>query len=188
MHVDIVCTLIIYTMATVAFYLLGAGILHRAGTIPVARDMIQVLSRIYTQTLGDWALWIFYLGAVITLYGTIFAATAAHSRMFADVVRMSGAYSRTDTVNRLRWRNRFVVILATVPAILYWFLASPVQMVVAGGVAQALMLPLIGIAAVYLRHTAVPSDIRPSTGTTALLWIATAVMTAFAAYYVATLL
>jgi Mn2+/Fe2+ NRAMP family transporter len=187
MHVDILCSLVIYTMATVAFYLLGAGILHRGGTTPAARDMIQVLSRIYTQTLGDWALWLFYLGAVVTLYGTIFAATAAHSRLFADVVRMTGAYARDDAVSRLRWRNRFVVILATVPAILYWFLASPVQMVVAGGVAQALMLPLIGVAAVYLRYTDVPPDIRPSTGTTVVLWIATAVMAAFALYYIVSL-
>jgi Mn2+/Fe2+ NRAMP family transporter len=187
MHVDILCTLFIYTMATVAFYLLGAGILHRAGTVPAARDMIQVLSRIYTQTLGDWALSVFYLGAVVTLYGTIFAATAAHSRMFADVVRMTGAYARDDAESRRRWRNRFVVILATIPAILYWFLASPVQMVVAGGVAQALMLPLIGIAAVYLRHTDMPPDIRPSLGTTVLLWTATAVMAGFALYYIATL-
>ena len=188
MHVDIVCSLVIYTMATVAFYLLGAGILHRAGTVPAARDTIQVLSSIYTQTLGEWALWIFYLGAVVTLYGTIFAATAAHSRLCADVMRMTGAYPREDAVSRSRWRNRFVVVLATVPAVLYWFLASPVQMVVAGGVAQALMLPLIGIAAIYLRHTDVPRDIRPSTGTTVLLWVATAVMAAFALYYVGTLI
>jgi Mn2+/Fe2+ NRAMP family transporter len=187
MHVDIVCSLIIYTMATVAFYLLGAAVLHRAGTVPAARDTIQVLSRIYTETLGGWALWIFYLGAVVTLYGTIFAATAAHSRLCSDVMRMAGAYARDDAASRARWRNRFVVVLATVPAILYWFLASPVQMVVAGGIAQALMLPLIGIAAMYLRHTEVPADIRPSSGTTVLLWIATAVMAAFAVYYVATL-
>ena len=31
MHVDIVCSLVIYTLATTAFYLLGAGVLHRMG-------------------------------------------------------------------------------------------------------------------------------------------------------------
>ena len=31
MHFDILCSLVIYTMATVAFYLLGAGVLHRMG-------------------------------------------------------------------------------------------------------------------------------------------------------------
>jgi manganese transport protein len=118
------------------------------------------------------------------LYGTIFASTAAHSRLCADVVRMTGGYPREDGGSRLKWRNRFVVILAGIPAILYWFFESPVQMVVAGGVAQALLLPLIGAAAVFLRHRHLPAEIRPSTGTTILLWVATAVMAGFALYYV----
>ena len=184
MHLDIACSLVIYTMATIAFYLLGAGVLHRLGTVPAARDMIPVLSQIYTYTLGDWALWVFYLGAVVTLYGTVFASTAAHSRLFADMVRMAGGYERDDAVSRARWRNRFVVVLAGVPALLYWFFESPVQMVVAGGVAQALLLPLIGLAAVYLRHKHLPAEISPAPATTALLWIATAVMAGFALYYV----
>jgi Mn2+/Fe2+ NRAMP family transporter len=185
MHLDIACSLVIYTMATIAFYLLGAGVLHRLGTVPAARDMIPVLSQIYTYTLGDWALWVFYLGAVVTLYGTVFASTAAHSRLFADMVRMAGGYERDDAVSRARWRNRFVVVLAGVPALLYWFFESPVQMVVAGGVAQALLLPLIGLAAVYLRHKHLPPEISPAPVTTVLLWIATAVMAGFALYYVA---
>ena len=80
----------IYTLATVAFYLLGAGVLHRMGSCRRERDTVAVLSQIYTQTLGDWALWLFYAGAVVTLYGTIFAATAAHSRLFADAMRIGG--------------------------------------------------------------------------------------------------
>jgi manganese transport protein len=184
MHLDILCSLVIYTMATIAFYLLGAGVLHRLGLVPAERDTIVVLSNIYTQTLGGWALWLFYAGAVITLYGTVFASTAAHARLFADLVRLLGIYHRDDGVSRLRWRNRFVVILSVVPVLLYWFLRSPVQMVVAGGVAQALMLPLIGASVIYLRHTHVPPELRPTVTTTVLLWISTAVMLAFALYYV----
>ena len=184
MHLDIVCSLAVYTMATLAFYLLGAGVLNRMGLVPVDRDMIVVLSNIYTQTLGAWTLWLFYLGAVITLYGTIFASTAAHARLFADAVRIAGGYARDDGASRLRWRNRFVVLLSVVPVTFYWFLRSPVQMVVAGGVAQALMLPLIGGAVIYLRHTRVPEDIRPAFGTTVLLWISSAVMLGFATYYI----
>ena len=77
-------------MATIAFYLLGAGVLHAMGLVPKGNDMIVVLSRIYTETLGPWALWVFYAGAIITLYGTIFAATAAHARIYADLARLLG--------------------------------------------------------------------------------------------------
>jgi manganese transport protein len=184
MHLDIACSLVIYTMATVAFYLLGAGVLNRMGLVPAERDTITVLSNIYTQTLGAWALWLFYLGAVVTLYGTVFASTAAHARLFADAVRIAGWYPREDAASRLRWRKRFVVVLSVVPVTFYWFLRSPVQMVVAGGVAQALMLPLIGGAVIYLRHTQLPDEIRPALGTTVLLWISSAVMLGFALYYV----
>lgn len=184
MHLDILCSLVIYTLATLAFYLLGASVLHRMGVMPADRDTIDVLSNIYTQTLGEWALWLFYLGAVVTLYGTIFASTAAHARLFADAVRIAGKYPRDDAKSRLRWRRRFVVALSVVPVLLYWFFRSPVQMVVVGGIAQALMLPLIGIAAIYLRHRRLPPDVQPTVATTILLWVSTAVMAAFAAYYV----
>jgi Mn2+/Fe2+ NRAMP family transporter len=185
MHFDILCSLVIYTLATVAFYLLGAAVLNRMGVIPAARDTVAVLSSIYTQTLGEWSLWVFYVGVVVTLYGTIFASTAAHSRMMADLVRVLGVYPREDAERRLQWRNRFVVVLAIVPVLLYWFFESPVRMVVAGGVAQALMLPLIGLAAIYVRHTQLPRELQPTLATTLMLWFSTAVMLGFALYYVA---
>jgi len=183
MHLDIACSLVIYTLATLAFYLLGAGVLHKAGLVPKASDMIVTLSRLYTDTLGGWALWLFYAGAVITLYGTIFASTAAHARVTADLVRMAGGFARADGAARGRWRDINTVILATLPAIFYWTIGSPVRMVVAGGLAQALMLPLIGAAAVYLRHRRVPKDLQPAPLTTAALWLSAIVMASAALYY-----
>ena len=70
---------------------------RRAASFRRSGDTIQVLSRHLHADLGDWALWLFYAGAVITLYGTIFASTAAHSRLFADAVRVGGGYERADT-------------------------------------------------------------------------------------------
>jgi len=183
MHVDIVASMVIYTLATLAFYLLGAGILHGMGIIPSARDMIPVLSNIYTQTLGPWALWVFYLGAIVTLYGTIFASTAAHSRIFADMCRLLGLFARDDAAARRRWRDRWVLVLTVLPVVLYFFLASPVKMVVAGGIAQALMLPLVGAGAVWLRHRRLPPELAPPAVVTIALWVAALAMAAMMAYY-----
>jgi Mn2+/Fe2+ NRAMP family transporter len=183
MHLDIVCSLVIYALATIAFYLLGAGVLHRLGLVPQGNATVTVLSRIYTDTLGQWALWLFYLGAVVTLYGTIFASTAAHSRLFADLMRVLGAFERSNMAQRLFWRQVFVVVLATTPAVFYWLFASPVKMVVAGGLAQTLMLPIIGLATLHLRHRRLPAALAPSAPTTAALWLSTAVMLAVAGYY-----
>jgi manganese transport protein len=176
MHTDIVASMIIYTVATVAFYLLGAGVLNGMGLVPKADDMISTLSNIYTQTLGPWSRWLFYAGAIITLYGTIFAATAANSRVFADMLRLMGAFSADDAAARARYRNLFVVLLTVVPVGLIFIFTDPVQMVRIGGIAQAMMLPVIGLGAVYLRHRHLPKDIQPSQWVTVGLWVATALI------------
>jgi manganese transport protein len=176
MHTDIVASMIIYTVATVAFYLLGAGVLNGMGLVPKADDMISTLSNIYTQTLGSWSRWLFYAGAIITLYGTIFAATAANSRVFADMLRLMGAFSADDAAARARYRNLFIVLLTVVPVGLIFIFTDPVHMVRIGGIAQAMMLPVIGLGAVYLRHRHLPKDIQPSQWVTVGLWVATALI------------
>jgi manganese transport protein len=183
MHVDIVVAMILYTAATVAFYLLGAGVLHGMGLVPASADMIPVLSNLYTQTLGGWALGVFYVGAIATLYGTVFAATAAHSRMFADMCRLIGRFEADDLPRRVAFRDRFVILLTLVPAALYFTLQSPVTMVMIGGIVQAVMLPVIGIGAIVLRHRRLPPEIAPSPLTTAALWVSTAVILVLMGYY-----
>lgn len=184
MHVDIACSMAVYTVATVAFYLLGAGVLHGRGTVPAAGDMIRILSQIYTGTLGEWAVWPFYAGAVATLYSTIFAATAAHARSFADLCRVMGFYAREDYAARLHYQRWFVVAFCVVPVGLYLLIESPVTMVILGGVAQALMLPLIGIATVYLRHRHLPQVVAPNAFVTAGLWGCTGLCLGAMVYYV----
>lgn len=184
MHLDIIVSMIVYTVATIAFYLLGAGVLHGMGRVPKGNDMISALSNIYTQTLGGWSLGLFYLGAVAVLYSTIFAATAAHSRLFADLCRLMGFFEADDYARRLRFRRAWVIVLTIVPVALYWLFESPVKMVVAGGLAQALMLPIIGVSVLYLRHRHLPRALLPSRLSTAALWGVTVVIVVMMGYYV----
>jgi manganese transport protein len=183
MHFDIAVSMIIYTAATVAFYLLGAGVLHGMGLVPASADMIRVLSNLYTQTLGHWALGVFYVGAIATLYGTVFAATAAHSRMFADMCQLAGRFEADDEARRLALRNRFVVLLGVVPVALFLTVQAPVAMVMVGGIVQAAMLPVISIGAIYLRHRRLPPEVAPSPATTVALWVTTAAMVVMMGYY-----
>jgi manganese transport protein len=176
MHGDIAASMVLYTLATVAFYLLGAGVLNPIGLVPSAGHMIPTLSRLYTDTLGRWVLPLFYLGATVTLYGTIFAATAAHSRLYADLCCVMGLFARDDYARRLAWRRRFTVLLTVVPVVLYLFFESPVTMVIAGGISQSVMLPITGAGALYLHHRRLPGDLRPRRVVTLGLWGSTLVM------------
>jgi Mn2+/Fe2+ NRAMP family transporter len=184
MQMDILASMFIYTIATLAFYLLGAGILHTRGLNPAEKgNMIPVLSNMYTQTLGAWSLPLFYLGAIATLYGTIFAATAAESRVASDFCRLLGLFKPDDYERRLQFRRRFVWILTCVPAALYLIVQSPVNMVKAGGVAQAIMLPVIAIGALFLRYKELPAEARPGLLATIGLWVASITTIALMAYY-----
>ncbi|MBM3766972.1 MAG: divalent metal cation transporter [Acidobacteria bacterium] len=183
MNVDIIASMIIYTVATLAFYLLGAGVLHSQGLLPKGNEMIAVLSRMYTETLGPWALYFFYAGAIATLYGTIFAATAANSRVYADMAQLLGAYDRGDYATRVMWRKRFVVGLCLIPVALYFLKVDPSRMVKIGGVGQAMMLPLIAGGTLFLRRKHLPKSVLPTAWETFALWVASLFTIFMMGYY-----
>ena len=182
MNVDILTSMVIYCVATAAFYFLGAGILHTRGLVPSAKDMIPILSKLYTETLGQWALPLFYIGAIATLYGTIFAATAGNSRVLADMFRLAGKYKRGDYASRVKYRRWIIWAHLVAPVCLFLFFRSPVTMVIVGGYAQALTLPILSVGTLYMRHRGLPKDIAPGRLATAALWFATVVITAVMAY------
>ncbi len=186
MHVDILVSMLIYTVATIAFFLLGAGVLHGMGLVPGNKEteMISVLSNIYTQTFGGWAKWLFYAGAIVTLYGTIFAATAANSRVFADMMRLTGVFREDDYATRVKFRNGYVIGSLIVPVCLFFYFKAPVKMVLAGGIAQSLMLPIICIGTLVLHHRYIPKELRASKLVTIALWITTIIISCLMAYWV----
>jgi manganese transport protein len=184
MGVDVLNSMVIYTFATIAFYLLGAGVLNGMGLVPQGSEMISTLSNLYTQTLGAWSLPLFLVGAVAVLYSTVFASTAAHCRVFADFTGMLGIYDRHNYALRLRATRVFVVILLFVPSIYFMFLKEPVTMVKIGGIAQATMLPIIAFATVYLRHKRLPQSLAPKGWITLALWVTAAIMSIMMGYSV----
>lgn len=183
MGVDVVNSMVIYTFATLAFYILGAGILHEQGLVPKGSEMVQILSNMYTKTLGSWSLPLFLAGAFAVLYSTVFAGTAAHCRVFADFAGILKFYDKTDYSKRLQVTRIFVVVLLFVPSLYFIFLRAPVLMVLIGGLAQALMLPVIAFFTIYLRYRYMPKAILPKEWVTAVLWLSAVVMTIMMGYY-----
>jgi len=180
MHVDVVVSMIVYTIATIAFYLLGAGVLHGMGMVPAGKDMIGTLSRIYTETLGGWSLWLFYLGAIVTLYGTIFAVTAGNSRMLSDMMQIAGAYAKDDYARRTRWRDIWIVVINVLAVGFFYLLGqAPVSMVTWTGIGQAMLLPIVSFGTIYLALRHQPREMAAPPWMMAVLWIAAIIIAAF---------
>ncbi len=182
MQVDTVVAMVVYTLATIAFYILGAGVLHRGQRVPSGYAMIETLSEIYTATLGNWAFFLFLLGAFFVLLSTTIASTASTSRVLADFLELIGLLRLTSDRHRLAWWRRLVVLLIALYTFWYLLLGVPVAMVIIGGIAQASMLPILGFSTVYLRYRHTNRAIRPGLLIDVLLWLTSTLMLGFAVY------
>ncbi len=157
-------SMLVYTFATIAFYLLGAAILGRTGMNPQESDLIRTLSVMYEPVFGSVAPTLFLFGAFAVLYSTFFVANAGHARVDADGVRLFGFIRPTKTALH-KTVSAFNIAFPLFCFTVYAFIPKPAQLVLLSGVMQAIMLPMLSIAALYYRYLRIDPRLRPG-----LLW------------------
>jgi Mn2+/Fe2+ NRAMP family transporter len=170
---DAWCSMIVYTFATLGFYLLGAAILGRTGLNPGGDQMIRTLGQMYVPVFGEAAEIIFLFGAFAVLYSTFFVATASHARVCADALRVFGVTSGDEKIYRW-WVRMFCICLPLLFLASYAFFKAPEQLVFAGGFMGALILPMLGVAALYFRYRCCDARLAPSKLWDIGLWISVA--------------
>jgi Mn2+/Fe2+ NRAMP family transporter len=181
MRVDAALSLILYTSITVAFYLLGAAVLHRRGLDVTNADMVHVLSQMFRESLGEWTLVMFLLGALFVLYSTYFGATAANARLATDALPLFGLATYRDAAHRQRVVRWFSIGISLTCAVVYLVWSQPVTLVLIGATGQALMLPFLGVAAVRFDRQLDPR-LRGPSWERAGLWLSATGMVALGAY------
>lgn len=171
MKADAFLSMVVYTFATAAFYILGAAILHRAALIPSGSQMIAHLSEMYVPVFGAWTKVFFLTGAFAVLYSTFFSATAGHSRVAADAVAIvvRGASAREGPPQL--WVRLFAVGFPLFSLITCLCYREPVALIVASGFMQAIMLPMLAGAALYYRYRDCDPALRPSVWWDICLWL-----------------
>jgi manganese transport protein len=184
MHFDILCSLVIYTFATVAFYLLGATVLHAKGLLVENARMIETLSVMYREVFGEWSVPMFLIGAFAVLYSTIFGATASNSRTGIDALALWRVKNFRDEAEHTRWVKYGCVVLPVAFTSVFIFVGSPVSLVFVGAVGQGLMLPFIAGAALYLHFKNPHRDLRAGKLSLGCLIAASLLMAALGAYQV----
>ncbi|TLV00255.1 Nramp family divalent metal transporter [Dyadobacter luticola] len=171
MYLDAVLSMVVYTAVTAAFYLLGAAVLHSGGNVPEGYEMIDVLSRIFTETLGPWAKNLFLVGAFFVLYSTLFTAAASWARVWADAfgqlgwMKFNTSEEQRKTIGILSWA------LPGIWCVLFLFMQSPVQMVILGGIATSILLLLVVYVSLVFRYRELPQMLRPSVIYDIFFWI-----------------
>lgn len=184
MYLDAWVSMVIYTVATVAFYVLGATVLHRQGLHPAKSQMIETLSQMYVPAFGSWTKIAFLLGVWAVLFKTLYVASASNSRMTADFLGLSGLVDYRRPSDQTRWVQRCSIFYPALGLVLYLWQGDPKGMVILGGFFQAATLPIISGAAIYLRYRRTDPRLAPSRLSDACLWFAFLTITAVALYAV----
>lgn len=170
MYWDAVLAMIVYTLVTAAFYLLGAAVLHAQNQVPQGYQMIETLSRMYTQTMGDGARNIFLMCAGIVLFSTLFSALASWTRIFADAFGQLGMFDFYDIDQRRKTIAILAWLFPSLWAIAFLFLQLPVTMVIIGGFFTSILLLVVVFAAVHFRYVRLDANLVPGKIYDMALW------------------
>lgn len=152
LKIDASLSFVLYTSATLAFYVLGAAILHGKGLAVEDANMIETLSHMYRDSFGPWSLWVFLAGAFAVLYSTVFGATASNARLFADGLEVFGLRRYESAEARAGMVRLGSILLPVAFTAVFLIFGNPVSLVIVGAVGQGLMLPFLAFAALYFHY------------------------------------
>jgi Mn2+/Fe2+ NRAMP family transporter len=183
-------SMVVYTVSTAAFYLLGAAVLHRMELVPEGPKMIATLAEIYEPVFGSAGESVLLIGAFAVLFSTFFVSNATKSRLMTDALHVfglrlliidawhafrsrifpSGVTSRGasncgadfDDAARQKSVRFFSVVFPLLCFVIYIIFPKPVLLILFSGLLQALLLPMVGIAALYFRYRTIDPALRPN--------------------------
>ena len=182
MQLDAFLAMLIYTAVTAAFYLLGAAVLHHQANLPEGYQMIEVLSSMFTESLGAWSKTFFLAGSFTILFSTVFAALAAWTRQFADIFGQMSWIDFSDIAQRKKLIARLAWILPFLWAFLFVYIKLPMIMVISGGIVGSFLLILVIWAVIFNKYFR-KNDVEKSTNLyNILLWISIIAILSFCFY------
>lgn len=141
---------IVYTLSTASFYILGAAVLHPQGLVPSGSEVLTVISRIFTDTIGEWAGVAFLIFAAVALYKTILANVPSLSRQIANSLAVFGVFRWNDLTARDRCMRILMIAMPIIWGLLGVIVSSPLALVIIGGILNALYLMAVSVAVLYL--------------------------------------
>ena len=161
MKYDAFASMVVYTIATIAFFWMGVAVLHRLGLDPSGMRMVATLAKTYVPVFGEYAKWLFLVGAIAVLYSTYLIASAGNARMITDGFRVAGLIDRHDPVTYRRVVAAWSVGLPLLCFVVFTSGVNPVTLILFAGLMQAIMLPVLALSAMYFRYTLTDRRLRP---------------------------
>ena len=162
MKYDAFASMVVYTTATLAFFVMGVAVLYNDGLDPDGMRMVSTLAEAYVPVFGEYAKWLFLSGAIAVLYSTFLVANAGNARMVTDAIKVFGFMDRNNESAHNKSIAALSVILPMTCLLVFCSGVNPVSVILIAGMMQAAMLPVVGLGALYFRYTKTDSRLRPS--------------------------
>lgn len=171
MKLDAWVSWVIYTISTAAFYMLGAAVLNPQGLEPQGTKVMEVISSIFSTTVGQWGGVLFLFGAGVALFKTILANVPSLGRQVANTLSVFGAFDWSVMAVRDRWMRIIMIILPITWGTLGVLAASPLLLVIIAGILNALFLMGVAVATLYLSNVETDPRVKDGQGFLVLLVI-----------------
>jgi manganese transport protein len=171
MTLDAFVSMIVYTVSTIAFYLLGAAVLSGQDEIQGGSRLVQQLSAIFTEVMGDGTMAIFMLGAFAVLFSTMFANSAAFARIWTDGLEVCRLIRADDPRQRRLMIAIFSFIVPGGCALSFLLIQKPLLLMIFLGVVNSGFLLVVTWQALVYRYRETDLRLRPSRLYDITLWL-----------------
>lgn len=182
MYLDAFLAMIIYTLVTASFYLLGAAILYQNDALPDGMDLINSLAAIYTESLGSGAKVGYLIGAFFALYSSVFATLAYWSRLFPDIFSEFGLIASQDKKSKDKWVRILAFVLPLLWILTFLFVQLPGFMVLSGGVVGSVLLLVVVFASIKFRGKNKELKLTSGPFSEMMFWLSVASILAVSGY------
>lgn len=171
MTYDAIVSMVVYTVATISFYFLGAAVLQPRGDVVDGAGVVRQLSQIFTDVIGGGTMTLFMVGAFMVLFSTAFSNLAGHSRLWIDFFGLLRPGDSSNAVTRKR-----LLIFLTWAMPLFWCASyitvqKPIALVIVLGVTNSLFLLVIAYQAIVYRYRNTEAALLPTKGFDVFLWL-----------------
>ena len=155
-----VCTGIALVI-TCAYYLLGASVLKQLQVLPEGMKVVEQVSLIFTESIGDWAYYLFMFGGFCTLFSTLLVFAASSGRIGADFLRQVGVGALVREEGYRRWVRIFQIGFPFLWLVFILYDPRTLDFVLKGANANNLLLIPLAYAVLHLAMR-VPEEERMS--------------------------
>jgi len=152
MTIDALVAMLVYTVTTCAFYVLGASVLRAQESLADGNRLVDQLSVIFTEVLGPQAWLIFMVGAFAVLFSTVFSNAAGYSRLWTDFFTIS----KLIELGNIKQRRRTIAVMAWVLpfvwGLVYVGFQKPLILVIFMGISNSLFLLVVAYKAIVFHY------------------------------------